>query len=316
MKPEFIFKAMADGTRQRTLAVLAAHDFSVSELVEILRQPQSTVSRHLKVLRDAGLIRDQRDGNNVLYSIQTPAAGANGNGLTGRILEWVSEQELDNALRRRMDAAIGRRRDMSDQFFERIGTHWDTVREESFGRRFHIEAFLSLLPQDWVVADIGTGTGYLLETLAAHFSHVIGVDPVDTMLRVARQRIDEAGRGDRVELRRGDLSRLPLRDSSVDLAVAVLVLHHVPSPSAAVAEIHRIVRNGGRVLFVEQTAHENESFRERMQDRWWGFEPDDLCDKLRMAGFADVRPTMLTTVEPVEETVALYAVTGAKSVAE
>lgn len=297
------------------MAVLAAHDFSVSELVEILRQPQSTVSRHLKVLRDAGLIRDQRDGNNVLYSIQTPAAGTNGTGLTGRILEWVSEQQLDSSLWTRMDAAISRRRDMSDQFFERIGTHWDTVREESFGRRFHLEAFLSLLPSEWVVADIGTGTGYLLETLAAHFRHVIGVDPVDTMLRVARQRIDEAGLGDRVELRRGDLARLPLRDGFVDLAVAVLVLHHVPTPSDAVAEIHRIVRNGGRVLIVEQTAHENESFRERMQDRWWGFEPEELCDNFRKAGFADVHPTALTTVEPAEEAVALYVVTGTKNVA-
>ncbi len=309
METEAVFRALADRTRQRTLALLCRHELSVSELVLVLRQPQSTVSRHLKTLRGAGLIRDRRNGRMVLYSVRNSRSETDGTDLSGRLLDWIAEQRLAPALHARLDAIVQRRRQMSDRFFDHVGRRWDTVREEAFGTRFHLEAMWMLLPRDWTVVDVGTGTGYLLGTLAAYFKRVIGVDPVDTMLEVARQRVAADGL-DNVALSGGGLSQLPMADASVDLAVAMLVLHHVPEPRDALLELSRVVRPGGRVLIVEQTAHENESFRERMQDRWWGFEPPELTAQVKDAGFEQARWHRLTAVDSAPDSPDLFVATG------
>lgn len=311
MQPEVIFKAMADGTRQRTLGVLGRHELSVSELVEALNQPQSTVSRHLRILRDAGLIRDRRDGNTVLYSVPDPARNGDGHDLNARLLEWVADRPLAASVESRLEAVMRKRSDMSRRFFDRIGRQWDALRVESFGPSFHLEAFVALLPQTWTVLDVGTGTGYLLPILARHFERVIGVEPVNNMLDAARHRIDHHGHSN-VELRRGDLAQLPLAATSVDLALAVLVLHHVPAPRAALAELYRVVRDGGSILIVEQTAHQNESFRERMQDRWWGFDAGEFARLVESVGFSQVRSHRLTTVERADDAPDLFIVTGRK----
>jgi ArsR family transcriptional regulator len=308
--PEVIFKAMTDQTRRRTLAVLRRHELSVSELVETLDQPQSTVSRHLKVLRDAGLIRDRRDGNTVLYSVPVMQNGS-ATDLDARLLDWIAGQRLPVGVESRLETVIRQRQDMSRRFFDRIGHQWDTLREESFGSSFHLEAMIALLPRTWTVADIGTGTGYLLPPLARHFQRVVAIEPVDTMLEAARRRIEYAGAGN-VELRCGDLRQVPIPTGSIDLALAVLVLHHVSSPEEALAELHRIVRADGRVLVVEQTAHQSESFRERMQDRWWGFDPDDLSKTLRSVGFDDVELRRLVTVTRADDAPELFVSTARK----
>lgn len=310
MDPEVIFKAMTDQTRRRTLGVLRRHELSVSELVGTLGQPQSTVSRHLKVLRDAGLIRDRRDGNTVLYSVPVTQNGR-ATDLHARLLDWIAAQRLPTGVESRLETVIRQRQDMSRRFFDRIGHQWDTLREESFGSSFHLEAMIALLPRTWTVADIGTGTGYLLPSLAQHFQRVVAIEPVDAMLEAARRRIEYAGAGN-VELQRGDLGQVPIPTGSIDLALAVLVLHHVSSPEEALAELHRIVRDGGRVLIVEQTAHQSESFRERMQDRWWGFNPGDFSKTLRSAGFDDVESRLLVTVTRADDAPELFVSTARK----
>ena len=307
-----LFKAMADKTRQRTLTLLTGHELSVSELVEVLSLPQSTVSRHLKVLRSAGLIRDRRDGHAVLYSVPVHTNGERNAQLSAKLLEWAANQPLPGSLRTRRQGVIDRRRDMSLRFFEQVGRHWDALREEAFGPAFHLEAFIALLPVGWTVADIGTGTGYLVPTLARHFKRVIGIDPVEQMLQVTRRRIAQEGLSN-VELNRGDLARLPIKEKTVDLALAVLVLHHVPSPRDAAEELYRIVRNRGCLLIVEQEGHDNEAFRERMQDPWWGFEPAELCALLRSVGFEDVRSRALRNVERAPDAPELFVVTGRKA---
>jgi len=311
MEPEVIFRALADGTRQRTLVVLNQHELSVSELVDVLCQPQSTVSRHLKILRDAGLIHDRREGSTVLYSVSTPTNGVDGSELTGRMLKWIAEQSLTDSLRTRLETVVDRRRCMSDRFFAQVGRRWDTLREESFGSTFHLEAFLALLPAEWTVVDVGTGTGFLLPPLAVRFQRVIGVDPVDAMLDTARHRVEEWGL-ENVELRKGDLAQLPIRESQADLALSVLVLHHVPSAQKALGELHRIVRDGGQVLIVEQAAHENEAFRERMQDRWLGFDQAELGRLLQSAGFEQVQSQRLTAVGHAPDAPELFVLTGCR----
>jgi ArsR family transcriptional regulator len=310
MEPEAIFKAMTDQTRRRTLAVLRRHELSVSEIVETLGQPQSTVSRHLKVLRDARLIRDRRDGNTVLYSAPVAQNGA-ATDLDARLLDWVATQQLPVGIESRLNNVIRQRQDMSRRFFDRIGHQWDILREESFGSTFHLEAMIALLPRTWTVADIGTGTGYLLPPLARHFQKVVAIDTADAMLEAARRRIEDAG-AHNVELRCGDLGQMPIPTGSIDLALAVLVMHHVSSPDEALAELHRIVRKDGRVLIVEQMAHQSESFRERMQDRWWGFEPDNLVKMLRSAGFENIESRRLVTVMRADDAPELFVSTATK----
>ncbi len=316
MRNDLVFKAMADRTRQTLLQVLWNNELSVSELVEVLGQPQSTVSRHLRVLREAELVSERRDGTTVLSSAIVPGANGEADGLHARIVEWAGQQPVAKGVARRLGSVLRRRSARAIGFFEDVGQRWDQMRIECFGERFHLEALLSLLPADWVVADIGTGTGYLLPVLAGCFRRVIAIDPVESMLGVARER-PELAKAANVEFRQGDLSRLPLDDGAVDLAIAVLVLHHVPSPGDAVREIARVVRPGGNVLIVEHQAHELREFHDRMQDRWWGFAPDELVTRLTATGFSDVRWRTLATAEPAGKAAVeapdLYVMTGTRS---
>lgn len=299
MSNQVVFKAMADGTRRRILQLVTRHEMNVSELVDCLRVPQSSVSRHLKVLRDAGLINDRREGTAVVYAMPDRSRN-NGDAspLQWRMLDWVGEEDLPQGLATRLERILDHRRDQSHDFFSRVGNRWDQMRVDAFGDAFHLEALTALLPAEWQVADIGSGTGYLLPVLARTFAQVIAVDPVTEMLDVARARCAEEG-VDNVTFRKGDLAALPIEEASLDLMLAVLVLHHVPSPTEALAELRRVTRPGGRLLVVEQHAHNLSDFHERMQDRWWGFEPDALARQVENAGFRavtwrDLRPDPLT----------------------
>ncbi len=311
MDADAVFKAMADGTRQRVLSVLGRQELSVGELVEVLDQPQSTVSRHLKVLRDAGLVADRRQGPAVHYAVRRQGDGSHTAELAGRLVDWVDDLPLETGVAARLEHVIDTRRAMSRTFFDRVGTEWDELREGAFGSQFHLEAFIGLLPRGWRVVDVGTGTGYLLPTLARHFAHVIGVEPVERMLDGARQRVGAAGLRN-VELHRGDMTKLPIDAGSVDLAIATLVLHHVATPREAVMELGRVVTAGGRVMLIEQLAHENEAFRERMQDRWWGFEVETLAAMVESAGFEQVSARMLLNVPRAADAPELFVMTATR----
>lgn len=317
MNSEMVLKALADTTRQRTLAVLQRHELSVSELVKVLDQPQSTVSRHLKVLRDAGLLRDRRNGNTVMYSLMPTANngeledGSDAQSLTKRLMDWIAQQPLNGIYENRLGLVIRRRGEMSRRFFDRIGQQWDTMRTESFGPSFHLEAFLSLLPDHWTVADLGAGTGYLLPVLSKRFRKVVAIEPTDAMRGAAQERVRDLNLHN-VTLLSGDLTALPIDEAEVDLAIAVLVLHHVPVPQDALTEMMRILKPGGRLLIVEQAAHTHESFRERMQDRWWGFEKQAILDMVSQSGFTNVRLHELTTVQRAGDAPELFALTGVK----
>jgi len=314
MSAEVVFKAMADGTRRRIMQLVARQELSVSELVGCLSQPQSTISRHLKVLREAGLLVDRREANTVLYSaVENTGHNGGDENLHGHVREWVGQQELPPALGRRLDRVLADRQTRATEFFSREGHRWDQLRLESFGATFHLEALATLLPADWIAADIGTGTGYLLPTLAETFRKVIAVDPVPEMLDLARRRC-RVQKLRNVTFRRGDLSRLPIQDGHVDLALAVLVLHHVPSPEGALGELFRITKPGGRLLIVEQRTHHLESFHERMHDRWWGFEPGKLAEAAAAAGFDQVRHRPLSTEPVVAETPELFTLTGRRAI--
>ena len=297
MEPAVVFKALGDSTRQRIMQLVARQELTVSELVEVLGQPQSTVSRHLRVLKDAELIGSSRCGPMVAYRrVEPPANHSETAQLSRQLLEWAAAEPLPRTLTRRLQAVIGHRHERAAAFFDRIGGDWDRLRRDYFGTCFPFESLTALLPAEWVVADIGTGTGFLLGHLAKRFARVIAVDPAAAMLEVARSRPELAGR-DNIEFRSGDLAHVPIEDRTVDLAVAALVLHHAVDPSQALSELHRIARPGGRLLLIEQAAEQCREFYEQMHDRWWGFDPTELAGRVAAAGFERISHSWLDSAE-------------------
>lgn len=308
---ENVFRAVADPTRQRLLRLLLQEELNVSELVDILEQPQSTVSRHLHILRAAGLAKDRRQGTSICYSAGVSAPAGDDDAMS-LVTDWLRRRPLPQALQVRLEKALQRRRDETLDFFQRLGHRWDALRQETFGEAFAFEAFLALLPQEWTVVDLGAGTGFLLPALARNFQHVVAIEPTPAMLECARQRVADR-QLDNVSFQQEDLSQLSLREQSCDLATACLVLHHVADPAKAIRETFRVLRPGGWLLLIEQAAHELAGFREQMQDRLWGFEPQALCREVTNCGFDGVRPLPLREPRgpgsPVEAP-GLFVITG------
>lgn len=298
--PDNLLKALADPTRRRILQVLAASELGVNDLVAVLHQPQSTVSRQLKTLREAGLVDARHEGTSATYF---PLTGTNGSpdALRDPLMGWLREQELPATVRNRLTQVLRSRQNESDAYFARVANHWDRMRTDFFGPAFHLEALTALLPSTWIAADIGTGTGYLLPHLAAAFATVHAVDPVAEMLEAARARATSTGLAN-VQFHTGTAGAVPLPDASLDLCVASLVLHHEPEPPLALRELRRVLRPGGWLLIIEQIAHREQAFHDLMQDRWWGFEPESLTAEVAAAGFVEARWRMLTTAEPSNAT--------------
>ncbi len=279
---------LADETRLRLLRVLEREELSVQELCDVLRLPQSTVSRHLKTLSDQGWLRSRRQGTASFYAFAEDAdAGA-------RRLWKLARTETDgwSAAAQdelRLEARLKARRTGAQEFFAGAAQEWEALRAELYGSRFEREALGALLPPGWTVADLGCGAGTLTAALAPHVRKVIGVDQSAAMLRTARRRLDGAPN---VELHRGELEALPLPTACCDAALAVLVLAYVPEVAPVLAEAARILKPGGRLVLVDLARHGDEAFARRLGQARLGFTPADLTRALAAAGLegAAVRP--------------------------
>jgi ArsR family transcriptional regulator len=279
------FSALADATRCRMLFVLERQELTVSELCAVLQLPQSTVSRHLKTLADAALVVSRRDGTSRFYSPAPDEGGAQ-----ARIWE-VTRGALGGspsaaADARRLDRVLARRSETSQQFFATTAGQWDRLRDELFGADFALGALVGLIPDSWVVGDLGCGTGATAASLAPNVARVIGVDASPEMLAAAGRRL---GRCPNVDLRKGTLEALPIDRASLDAAVMMLVLHHVPAPADALAEAARVIKPGGRLLLVDMAPHEHDEYRRQMGHVWLGFAEDHVRRLLTHAGFSTVR---------------------------
>ena len=280
------FNVLADPTRVRMLAVLERHELTVSELCSVFQLPQSTVSRHLKMLADADWVSSRRDGTSRYYSLALGDAAETHARLWDITRDQLADRPGPQQDARRLAAVLARRREPSRQFFATAAREWDRLREELFGREFVLDALLSLLPESWVVGDLGCGTGAALPIVAPHVRRVIAVDASDEMLSAARERVRGCAN---VELRSGALEALPIEDASLDAALLMLVLHHLASPADALAEAHRVLKAGGRLLIVDMAPHEHEEYRQRMGHVWLGFSEDQMRRLLRAAGFSAIR---------------------------
>jgi ArsR family transcriptional regulator len=284
-RPEALIERMdslADATRLRLLRLLEREELGVAELVDILQMPQSTVSRHLKVLADQGWVLSRAHRTNNLYRM-----AEDGDGGARKLWLWARESTDRWPAARHDDLRLQRllaERRPAQAFFAGAAGEWDRLRGELYGRAFQEAAFLALLPTDWVVADLGCGTGTVAAALAPHVARVIGVDGSAAMLKAAQRRTAAHAN---VELRKADLEALPLPSGSCDAALLVLALTYVPDPAPVLSEAARILRPGGRLVVVDLLRHDREDFRREMGQARLGFEPDELRSGLEQAGLVE-----------------------------
>ncbi|HXG53228.1 MAG TPA: metalloregulator ArsR/SmtB family transcription factor [candidate division Zixibacteria bacterium] len=281
-----LLKAFADPMRLRILAAVAEEELTVGEVQEVVESVQSSVSRHLAILRDAGLVRDRREGTSVYFSLRpdmTEEARRIFASLRSRLAE-LPEAKHDRA---RLEACRRRRLRRSRGYFEAVAGDWERIRRNYFDDRVASIAIEKLLPRNLVLADVGCGTGSLTFELARFAQKVIAVDLSREMLRRARA-IAEEKHVRNVEFLYGDAADLPIASAGVDAAFCVMVLHFLEDPGRAVAELRRIVRPGGSVIVVDLVEHTQLWMRQQMAHRWLGFGHETMARWLGAAGAVDV----------------------------
>jgi ubiquinone/menaquinone biosynthesis C-methylase UbiE len=279
------FKALADPCRLRLTAVLLSGEYTVQELTRIMGMGQSRISRHLKILSEAGVLTVKHQGTWSYYRV------GEGSGFFAAIRP-AFEQEMETLPQRSQDlaavaAVLEERRRRSQEFFDRHARQWDDLARTLLPVPEYRRRLLELVPEGVIVLEIGVGTGGLLTELAARAGQVIGVDHSPAMLEEARRRLTNGGVIG-VELRLGEMSHLPLPDASVGCVVANMVLHHAADPQAVLAEIRRVLSQAGVLLLADLARHGREAAREQLADQWLGFEEQELTDWLRSAGFTTV----------------------------
>jgi ArsR family transcriptional regulator len=277
--------SLADTSRSRILLLLERNELTVSELCTIVQLPQSTVSRHLKALADGDWIVARAEGTSNLYSM-TRDLDSPARRLWLLVREQVGASPTAAQDQRRLQAAVAERRTKSQEFFSSSAGQWDRVRDDLFGDRFHLAALAAFAQGDWTVGDLGCGTGQVSAALAPFAAHVIAVDGSAAMLQAAKKRLHGF---DNVDLRRGDLEALPIDDGRLDAATLMVVLHHVPQPQRALAEVARVLKPCGRAIIVDMLPHDRESYRQQMGHVWLGFGDEHMREMLKGAGFEDVR---------------------------
>jgi ArsR family transcriptional regulator len=278
------YRLLGDEARLRLLRVLAKQRLNVTELTGVLGIAQSGVSRHLGLLRDAGLVSEEREGGFTFYRIP-PDADAGSRAPVWAVLRAQFAAARDAAVRAD-DARLQEVLRLRHENFEaRDGERRQLVPGRSWAA--WARALGHLLPP-LVVADLGCGEGYLTLEAARWASRVIAVDRSERVLRDARA-LARRRRRRNILWKRGELEALPIRDASVDVALLSQALHHAEKPAVALAEARRIVRPGGRLLLLDLRRHDEAWVRQRFGDRWLGFDDRELEALLAGAGWRDIR---------------------------
>jgi ubiquinone/menaquinone biosynthesis C-methylase UbiE/DNA-binding transcriptional ArsR family regulator len=284
--------SLADTARSRILLLLDRRELTVSELCGIVQLPQSTVSRHLKALADAGWIAARAEGTSHLYTMTRDELDPSARRLWLLVREQVGPTPAALQDQRRLQSALAERRTKSQEFFSSSAGQWDRVRDDLFGDRFYLAALAAFVQSDWTVGDLGCGTGQVSAALAPFVAKVLAVDASAAMLQAAKKRLQGLAN---IDLRRGELESLPIDDARLDAATLMLVLHHVPEPERALAEVARVLKSGGRLLVVDMLPHDRERYRQQMGHVWLGFSDDHVRRVMSETGFEDVRIVSLPT---------------------
>ena len=277
--------ALSDLTRVRLLAVLEDNELTVGDLCEALEIPQSTASRHLKVLLDHGWLTRRRESTRHFYGVAPTWPDEAGRRVWDLVGSGVADLPLIQTDQVRLTEVLAARREASKAYFSETGEAWARVRTELFGDRFDLLGLLGLLDPAWTVGDLGCGTGNVSMMLAPFVARVIAVDGSPAMIGAARRNVSGL---DNVEVREGDLEALPIADLTLDAATLFLVLHHVADPGRVFREAARVMKPGARLMIVDMEPHEDEALADRMGHVWLGFDHPHIERILDRAGFDQV----------------------------
>lgn len=300
MRIDPTLRALADPTRLRIMRLLAHMELAVGELAQVLGQSQPRVSRHVRILCDAGLAERRKEGSwvflrSAIGEDRAPPLGAT----TARLLNVAEEADAAFAARcqedRRHLAAIRAARESSAaSYFARHAEEWDTLRslhspdgpvEAALDKALGFGTLGSLL-------DIGTGTGRIAELFAPRAAHVTGLDNSPEMLRIARARLQHLP-ADAFDLVQGDFARLPFADQSFDTVLFHQVLHYAQAPEIVLAEAARVTRPDGLLAIVDFAAHDREELRSLHAHARLGFTDEQMLGLLSDAGFVPAAPVAL-----------------------
>lgn len=276
-------RAAGEPTRLRLLALLARGELTVTELTQILRQSQPRVSRHLKLLCEAGLLERFREGSWVFYRL----AGTGQVGELAEVLSGLIPQE-DIVIARdleRLEAVRAARAEKAAAYFRANSGEWNRIRSLYVPEDKVEEAMVELGAREGLglVADLGTGTGRMLELFGPMARTGLGIDLSPEMLALARAQLDRPEL-QHCSVRQGDLYDLPLQDESADLVTLHMVLHYLDDPAASIAEAARVLKPGGRLLIADFAPHELDYLRESHAHRRLGFAENEVAGWLAEAG--------------------------------
>lgn len=288
-----LLSQLGDAVRIRMLRVLEQHELSVGELVKVLQIPQSSGSRHLRVLSDGGWVFKRSAGPASYYRVVIDDLPSEHRTIWVTIRNQLGDDATLAEDDRRLRSVLAERMTDSAAYFGRVAGAWDDVRGELFGSGFTEHALLGFVNPSWVLADLGCGTGNATELLSPWVREVIAIDRSPAMLDAARSRLlEHGGSVERIRFVEGDLSKLPIPDASVDAAACVLVLHHLESPIEAIKEARRVLRTdngGGMLLVVDMCRHDRIEYKHAMGHLHLGFDDDEREAMFREAGFSSVR---------------------------
>jgi ArsR family transcriptional regulator len=290
-----IFKAAAEPTRLRVLMLLRVSELNVKDLTRILGQSQPRISRHLKLLADAGLIKRLRDGSWVYFQlVDDGVRGA----LLRRLLDAVDDNDPQLVRdRQRWDAVKREREAAAQSYFREHAAQWDRIRALHVAEAEVEAAMREALGRGpfRLLVDLGTGTGRCLELFADRYERGLGLDINHTMLAYARHKLDGAGLT-RAHVRHGDLYHLALPDGTASAVVMHQVLHFLSEPVQALREAARILAPGGRLLIVDFAPHDLEFMRESFAHERLGFASETVAEWLAECGLAHVTANQLVPV--------------------
>jgi ubiquinone/menaquinone biosynthesis C-methylase UbiE len=290
--PLLIFAALGDATRLRILALVRAMELSVGELAQVLGQSQPRVSRHVRILTDAGLAERRREGSWVFVALGAEA-------VVGPLLHAIDRwgegraDPVAEADRAKLHAVREDRARAAAAWFEAHAAEWDALRQLHVADS-EVEAAMAAMLGDAparLLVDIGTGTGRMLELFAGRAEDALGIDRSSEMLRLARSKLQGLGN---VELRQADLHRLPIGDGAADVAILHQVLHYAEAPEAAIAEASRVLGPGGRLLVADFAPHGREELRSRDNHARLGFSDEQVAGWFAAAGLGALRVETLT----------------------
>jgi ArsR family transcriptional regulator len=270
-------KLLAEPSRVRIVLLLEKEELSVAELQEILGMGQSTISTYLSQLKQAALVEDRRTGKNILYSLKP--------GAPKELLAVLRHAEVADDSEA-LQLVLAQRQDKMRTYFDELAGKFG--RQYVPGRSWQglAEVLLTLMPP-LVIADLGAGEGTVSQLLARRAKHVIAVDNSEKMVEYGAG-LARANAVENLEYRLGDLESLPIGDGEVDVALFSQSLHHAQHPATALAEAHRILKPGGRVLVLDLLKHHFEEARAMYADLHLGFTKVDLQRLLKDAGFSNV----------------------------